>query len=273
MNPPSPYPLLTKDAIQKYVDCVLGEDPFTSIHNQCQTFECLSEKLTNHRELRNNIVYISLFVHRFVEFVGLQMQQKQNSKSKSVMVVTTQYVLLSMLDGWHYAVHPLQTDPTQNPHAIGLCHVEITHPTNKVWKYKYGSILLVTQDEDAVIIPFDGIVGEISKDVPWHRIMGRPQKPYNKVRMLNTNNPMLSLLWLHAIMHMEGSVMDTMSGPMEELNGMALYELQMADLLIPKGNIHDIFKEYEDERLRVCRNLMFIPLSEPPPPVTDRKQS
>ena len=196
MNPPSPQEplLLTKDAIQKYVDFVLGEDPFTSNH-KCQTFDCLSEKLTNHREYRNKIVYISLFLHRFVDFVGLQMHQKQNSTSQSV-VVTTQYVLLSMLPtGWHYVTHPMQTDSTQNPHAIGLSHMEITHPANL---FKYGSILLVTQHDDAIIIPFDGIIGDLTKDVPWHRIMGRLQKPYNKVHTLSTNNPMLSLLWLHA---------------------------------------------------------------------------
>lgn len=279
-----------KNAIQAYVDRVLGDEPFTSIRNQCADADCLTEKLVTHRKFRSYNLYIALFIHRFIEFVGLQMHEKYSTnkmgpdsqkmstdadskkmsteptareipKSQPVVVVTTQYVLLYPLTkGWHFTTYAMQTDPTNNPNAIGLCHVEIIKPDQL--PKNYGNILLLTQNDNAIIIPFDRDLVEIAKAIPWHRITGRTQKPYSDVRVLSATNPMLSLLWLHAIMHMAGDdVMETMQGPIEELNGMAMYELQMADLLIPKGNIQPILMQYENERVQRLTNIASVALS------------
>jgi hypothetical protein len=265
---------LTKEAVQHYVDGVLGEAPFTSF-NQCADIDCLTEKLATHRERRTQNLYISLFVHRFVEFVGRQMHDKNqvNPKSQPMMVVTTQYVLLyPLLNIWHFSGYSMQTDPTNNPNAIQVGHVEIIPPNKQTTNY--GNLLIVSQLDNIVIIPFDGEVVSVLNDIPWHNVMGHPDRPFKNVHVLSTNNPMLSMMWLHATMHMAGDVIKTLQGPLEDLNGMAMYELQMADLLIPKGNIQDILTQYETERVNKIKlsSVSNRHTGTVTPPVTDGKQ-
>jgi hypothetical protein len=228
----------------------MGDTPFDSITQRCQTAKCLADKLTTHRDYRNYNVYISFFIHRFIQLVQMQMQEKYQHSVSFNHYIQTWYVLLCPRPGtpnkWQYVVRKTGSGiTTSNKDGIGLYHVEFIPQSER--PLEYGNVVLLVQNDKAMLIPFDVSTEHLSADIPWHEITGK-LAPYN-MQPSNVHNPMLSLLWLHATLHLGGDVMETMRGQYNELNGMAMYELQMADILVPTGNINEILTRYENERV------------------------
>lgn len=227
--------------VQTYLDCALGEDPFPSMTERCQTAHCLANKLAVHSVYRDYNVYISFFLHRFIRFVEMQMHDQTVRAGYSIV----QEYPNGTGQQWQFTRDQPMADRGPEPDLLYLYHVEIITPSHP--DMGYGSALLIAQGSAALVIPFDKIVIQPCSVVPWHEMVPATDA---KAEVMVVDNPMLALLWLHAALHMGGDVIPTLKQQSRtELNGMAMYELQLTDILVPNGPITDILSQYEQERV------------------------
>ena len=270
--------------VQTYLDCALGENnPFQSVTQRCQTASCLANKLAVHSVYREYNVYISFFLHRFIRFVEMQMHDQRKDQMVHVSLVRSGYSIVQeytngMGQQWQFTRDQPMADRVtmQSPEPdLHLYHMEIITPSHP--ELGYGSALLIAQRTAALIIPFDKIVTQACYMIPWHEMVWQvtdDAKVIPKdamVDVLALDNPMLSLLWLHAALHLGGDVITTVKQQSHtELNGMAMYELQLTDMLVPHGPINDILAQYEQERVDHAATVS-LSLTTPNPETVPRK--
>jgi hypothetical protein len=221
---------LDPQKVQVYLDCALGEDPFQSVAQRCQTANCLANKLAIHCVYREYNVYMSFFLHRFVRFVEMQMREHKRDKAQQgrLPMVHTGYSIVMEYPNdvgqqWQFTQdQPMADRASMPPATLYLYHVEIILPS--LPPTAYGSALLIVQHGAGLIVPFDKSVVDACSVIPWHEIIPATERSV-EIEWMVVDNPILSLLWLHAALHMGGDVITTMKQQSHtELNGMAMSE-------------------------------------------------